>query len=118
MNRQLYMFGFLLLVAGGFLIVRGIDFPGFTLFIIGLFSAIFGFAVPEDETKTAFKAIASSTLTIGLLYVAAIIHVLTLPKGSHVEIQPAIIPTGVIFIILTCVYYTIFHYAKKRKKVQ
>jgi len=121
MNRQLYMLGFLLLVAGGFLLVRLVDFAGFTLFVVGLFIALLGFVVPEDRTRTAFKALGASALTMCVVYIIGYVWVVVANLSNPQKVQaemgaPAIVPIGIMFILLICICYTVFYFIEKRHK--
>jgi ascorbate-specific PTS system EIIC-type component UlaA len=63
MSRQLYMLGFLLLVAGGFMLVSDWwHYWGEFAFLIGLFVGVLGVVVAEEKTKIMAKALGTSLL--------------------------------------------------------
>jgi hypothetical protein len=116
------MFGLLLLIAGGFLFIRGIDVAGFSLLVIGLYIGIFGFLVPEDKTKVALKAFGASTLAIAVMMFLGYIYVffknLTNPPNVKTMFSPALFPFTVTFILLTCIFYPVFYLRQRRRLVK
>ena len=120
MSRQLYMLGFLLLVAGGFLLVYGYlstkydwESWGGIIFFVGLFIGVLGVVVPEAKTEIVLKAVGTSLLVmIIFLTVSALLLFVWRPTAQLAIAIPGFL---FFFVLITIVAYVLFDLMEKRK---
>lgn len=120
MSRQLYMLGFLLLIAGGFLLVYGYlstkydwESWGGIIFFVGLFIGVLGVALPEEKTKIVLKAVGTSLLVmIIFLTVSALLLFVWRPTAQLAIAIPGFL---FFFVLITIVAYVLFDLMEKRK---
>jgi len=114
------MLGFLLLVAGGFLLVYGYlsirydwEYWGGITFFVGLFIGILGVLVSEEKTKIMLKSLGASVL-ITMIFMAMTygLYKLLYPQ-SYIMITNI----GLIFffILVSIIAYFAFYLTEKRK---
>ncbi|MCP8321105.1 MAG: hypothetical protein H3Z52_09235 [archaeon] len=120
MSRQLYMLGFLMLVAGGFLLVYGYlstrydwEYWGGITFFVGLFIGVLGVVVSEEKTKIMLKALGASVLlTMIFMGVTYCLYKFLYPQ-SYIMI------TGIglifFFVLVSIIAYVAFYLMEKRK---
>ena len=119
MDRPTYMLGFLLMVAGGFLLIYGamesytyseFESSGLNLFFAGLIIGVIGVIVPKEMIRSAWIAMGLALFSTVVLYVS--VAIVAFARGWDI----AFVPLGfwMFFLLITIVAFFIIVLIKRR----